>query len=333
MYHKLAYIGKIVDIQPIKGADFIESAMVVCGEGGKWMGTVKKGQFSVGSLCEVYLQDALLPKTEEFAFMEQHKYRVSMRKFKKVPSECLIMPWSCLQVGDRMGKVGDSIADAKGVTKYEKPISPSLAGEALGAFPTSLVPKTDEPNFQTVKHMIDALQGNKYYATVKADGSSGTIYRNVEGDHFGCCSRNLELRDSEKPAVWRLARKYDLDGSLPNGYAIQFEIVGPGIQSNHLGLDDIDLQVFNVWSIYERKYLDAKQAFRFVEKLGLPTVQVLDWDKTFEFTSNDQLRKYAEGKYPNSGKQREGVVIRPMRETKVKFERLSFKVINLLFKD
>lgn len=32
---KLAYIGKIVDIQPIKKADFIVSAMVVCGEGGK----------------------------------------------------------------------------------------------------------------------------------------------------------------------------------------------------------------------------------------------------------------------------------------------------------
>lgn len=328
MYHKLAYIGKIVDIQPIKGADFIESAMVVCGEGGKWMGTVKKGQFAVGSLCEVYLQDALLPKTEEFAFMEQHKYRVSMRKFKKVPSECLIMPLSV-----DGGQVGESIADAKGVTKYEKPLSPSLSGLALGNFPTSIVPKTDEPNFQTVNHMIQALQGNKFYSTVKADGSSGTVYRNVEGDHFGCCSRNLELKDEGKPAVWTLAKQYNLDSTLPNGYAIQFEIVGPGIQSNHMGLEKVDLRVFNVWSIYERKYLDAAQAFRFAEKLGLPTVDVVDWDETFEFTSNDQLRKYAEGKYPLSGKPREGVVIRPMRETKVKFERLSFKVINLLFKD
>lgn len=329
MYNKLAYIGKIVDIKPIKGADFIESALVVCGEGGKWYGIVKKDQFSIGSLCEVYLQDALLPKTDEFAFMEKYKYRVSMKKFKKVPSECLIMPLNINNKGTL--KIGDSIADIKGVTKYEKPISPSLAGDALGAFPTNLIPKTDEPNFQAVKYMVQALQGNQFYSTVKADGSSGTIYRN--GEHFGCCSRNLELKDTNKPSIWKLARQYNLENNLDDKYAIQFEIVGPGIQSNPMGLNKIDLRVFNVWSISDRKYLDASEAFKFAENLGLPTVDVIDWNKTFEFTSNDQLRKYAEGKYENSGNQREGVVFRPMMETKVKFERLSFKVINLLYKD
>jgi RNA ligase (TIGR02306 family) len=336
-YHKLAYIGKIVDIQPIKGADFIVSAMVVCGEGGKWQGTVKKDQFQVGDLCEVYLQDALLPKTEEFEFMANYKYRISMRKFKKVPSECLIMPLSV-----DGGRVGESIADLKGVTKYEKPISPSLAGMALGAFPTSIIPKTDEPNFQTVAHMIHALQGNKFYSTVKADGSSGTVYKTFRQDeivpstdflHFGCCSRNLELKDEGKPAVWTLAKKYDLENILPEGYAIQFEIVGPGIQKNHMGLDEIDMRVFNLWDIKRRVYCDAVILKGFCERKGLPMVDIVDWDKTFDFTSNDDLRKYAEGKYPLSGKPREGVVIRPMVETKVKFERLSFKVINLMYKD
>lgn len=329
MYHKLAYIGRIVDIKPIKGADFIESAMVVCGEGGKWLGTVKKDEFKVGDLVEVYLQDALLPKTEEFAFMENYKYRVAMRKFKKVPSECLIMPLTV------EGNVGDNIADIKGVMKYEKPISPSLAGMALGAFPTSVVPKTDEPNFQTVSHMVHALQGNRYYSTVKADGSSGTIYRwsrDDEVDHFGCCSRNLELKDEGNPAIWNLARKYNLRERLPFGFAIQFEIVGPGIQSNHMGLSDVDLRVFNVWDIIDRRYLDAVPFTEFCNHLSLPTVEIIDWNKVFEFKSDNELRKYAEGKY-ESGYPREGVVFRPMMETKVKFERLSFKVINLMYKD
>jgi len=58
--NKLAYIGKIVEVNPIVGADFIDSYTVVCGEGGKWMGTSQKGM-KVGSLVEVYLQDCIVP--------------------------------------------------------------------------------------------------------------------------------------------------------------------------------------------------------------------------------------------------------------------------------
>jgi RNA ligase (TIGR02306 family) len=322
---KLAYIGKIIDIQPIKKADFIVSATVICGEGGKWMGTVKKDQFNIGDLVEVYLQDALLPKTDEFAFMEGYKYRVSMRRFKKVPSECLIMPLTL------EGDVGDNIADVKGIMKYNKPISASLSGIALGGFPTDIIPKTDEPNFQTVSDMVDELRGKRYYSTVKADGSSGTIYRN--GDHFGCCSRNLELKENDKTLVWKLAHKYDLPEKLPDGYAIQFEIVGPGIQSNRMGYDAVDMRVFNVWDIKHRRYLDAEVAFNFCKDFGLPTVEVIDWNKTFDFKTDEELRKYAEGKYKESGYPREGVVFRPMLEMKIDYERLSFKVINLMYKD
>lgn len=32
---KLVYVGKIIAIEPIEGADFISSATVVCGAGGK----------------------------------------------------------------------------------------------------------------------------------------------------------------------------------------------------------------------------------------------------------------------------------------------------------
>ena len=48
--------------------------------------------------------------------------------------------------------------------------------------------------------------------------------------------------------------------------------------------------------------------------------------------TDEELRKYAEGLYPDAG-QREGVVIRPMKEVLLNGERVSFKVINLKFKD
>lgn len=326
---KVAYIGKIVDIQSIPKADRIESATVVCGQDSKWMGTVQKDQFKVDDLVEVYLQDALLPEIEDFKFMEQYKYRVTMRRFKKVPSECLIMPMKLNMT--KYGIVGTSIDDIRGVTKYEKPVPACLSGLAKGNFPTHLISKTDEPNFQTAGRLVKALHGCAFYTTIKADGSSGTIYKH--GDHFGCCSRNLELKPDTDPIVWQLARRYDVEKKLPDDMAIQFEMIGPGIQGNKMGLSSIDMQVFNVWSIKERRYFDALEMFNFCVYYNLPTATVVDWGEIFEFKNSEALRKHAEGKYAGTKNQREGLVFRPMTETKVGHQRLSFKVINLLYKD
>lgn len=334
----VAYIGKIIDIQPIKKADFIVSATVVCGQGGKWMGTIPKDQYEIGELVEVYLQDAILPETEEFEFMRQYKFRVSMKRFKKVPSECLIWKLKPNVIYDESGfssgaGIAPCIGDViPGIMKYEKPISAQLAGMAYGGFPTHVIPKTDEPNFQTVPDMIAAISGQKFYSTVKADGSSGTVYMKAN-EHFGVCSRNLELKDDGKNAFWRVVKKYEIDVKLPNDYAIQFELVGPGIQSNHLKLPEIDIRVFNVWNIKQRQYLNIDEAMELAcGVMDLPWCDIVDYDKDFLFDSDEALRKYAEGKYPDAG-QREGVVIRPMKEIMVNGERLSFKIINLKFKD
>jgi RNA ligase (TIGR02306 family) len=323
MERKIAYVGKIIDIQPIKGADFIVSAVVICGSGGKWSGTIPKDQFEIGELVDVYLQDAILPDLPEFDFMEKYHRRVSMKKFKKVPSECLI--WKSKR---KLAKVGDIIL---GIKKYDKPVPAQLAGVAYGLFPTNVLPKTDEPNFQGVPEMIEALKGQKFYSTVKADGSSGTIYKT--NDHFGVCSRNLELKDTEGNSFWRLAHKYDLINKLPNDYAIQFETIGPGIQKNRLELSEIDMRVFNVWDCKKRCYLDAEDAFQFCKDIGVPTVEIVDWNETFNFDTDEQLRKKAEDKYKGTKNDREGLVFRPMKETMVNGERLSFKVINLNYKD
>ena len=65
--------------------------------------------------------------------------------------------------------------------------------------------------------------------------------------------------------------------------------------------------------------------------LETTTVEIIEYGK--EFNMNDEeLRIYAEGLYPNL-KQREGVVIRPCDEMRVYGERLSFKVVNLKYKD
>lgn len=326
----IAYIGKIISINPIIGADKIESVEVVCGEGGRWKGTTQKGLFQIGSLCEVYLQDALLPEDPRFDFMKPNKYIVKMRKFLGVPSEVLIMEL----LGDPTKQiVGTRIDHIMGVRKYEKPVPACISGIAKGNFP-SFMPKTDEPNLQRVQELVDALKGDKYYSTVKIDGSSGTVY--IYNNLFGVCSRNLELKDTDNNAFWWIAKKYDLENKLKElnrgNIALQFEIYGPGIQGNSYGAKEIDAALFNVFDIDNRCYLNAMQLLEISQKLDFPMAPIIDWNVIFPNTiTDDELRMMAEGIYPNR-KQREGVVIRSMEEKIINGQRLSFKVINLNYK-
>src|SRR5574337_337127 len=223
----LVYIGKIIDLQPIPGADFIISATVVCGEGGKWKGIVKKSDFCKGDLCTVYLPDSIIPESEQMQFMAKSNWRVKMQRFKGAPSEVLIMP------GHWIFPVGTDVTENFGVVKYHKPVPAHLQGLAKGYFP-DFIPKTDEPNYQRSPELVEYLIGKPYYITEKMDGSSTTAYR-WKGN-FGVCSRNLELKRDEKNGYWKIALKYGLQQKLPEGIALQCETCGPGVQRNPSGL-------------------------------------------------------------------------------------------------
>lgn len=320
----LAGIGRINSLMSIDGADRIELAEVVVGKGGKWLGVVGKGQFEKGNLCVVFMQDAVVPKLPELAFMERHNYRVKMARFKGVPSECVIMPVSLLPDGEYT--IGDDVAGVLGVTKFDKPLDPKLGGNPKGNFPW-FIPKTDELNFQTAQQLVEALKGKPYYITVKMDGSSCTAWRDADGLHV--CSRNLEISESEGNAYWCVANKYNLKEMLPIGYAVQFEVYGEGIQKNPLGITGLDGALFNVYDTERREYCDFEKVVEFGSII--PMVPIVETGPCFNYT-DDELRFKAEGAYPN-GKQREGIVIRPLVEEKGKGQRLSFKVINLKYKD
>jgi RNA ligase (TIGR02306 family) len=230
------------------------------------------------------------------------------------------------------GVVGDDITVEAGVTKYEKPIPVSMGGEIAAAFP-SFIPKTDELLFQRVPEMLAALTGQVYCVTLKADGTSCTAYK-WQG-RFGVCSRNWELKETTGNVYWRVANQYALPEKLPEGYAVQFEVVGPSIQGNPMGWGQPDMRLFNVYNIQEKRYLGAADASAFSHGLGLRLVDVVK-QPTEVFSPDIDLRKLSEQKYEN-GKHAEGIVIRPLREQTVvvdgKAERLSFKVINLLYRE
>ena len=315
----LVYVGKITDLRPIQGADFIVAATVVCGAGGKWNGVVRKADFEVNSTCIVYLPDSLLPATEENAFMKNSNWRVKMRRFKGAASEVLIT--QCRFIDQPM-EVGLDVTALYGVSKYHKPIPAHLQGRFIGYFP-DFIPKTDEPNYQRVPELVTALTGKPYYVTEKADGSSTTAYR-YKGK-FGLCSRNLELERDENNGYWKVAIKYGLEEKLPEGYALQWETVGNGIQGNPMGYDGIDGLAFSAYLIPEHRYLNFTELFELCFDLGFPRCECLDMGTSF---NPEGIELAGEGLY-NNGKQREGVVVRSQEN--FCGAPISFKVINLNF--
>lgn len=313
----LVYVGKVIDLQSIEGADFIISATVVCGEGGKWKGVVKKSDFSKGDICVVFLPDALIPEREDMKFMKDSGWRVKMRRFKGAPSEVVIVPYWTDFI---LHSVGDDVTNHFGVIKYQKPVPAHLQGVAVGNFP-SFIPKTDELNYQRYPELVDSLVGKPYYVTEKCDGSSTTGFK-YKGE-FRLCSRNLELAYNENNGYWQVANKYKLAEKLPEGIVLQWETCGPGIQSNPMGLSKIDGFAFSAYDISAHRYLEAKEFIDLCLEIDFPRCALIDWEYSF---SKDGLETLGEGLYDN-GKQREGVVVRS--QFNQGHAPISFKVINL----
>lgn len=318
MTQKLAVIGIILALDPIPNADRILHATVDCADAGRWSGVVGLTHH-VGERVTVFLQDALLPiDNPRWDFMARHHWRVRMCRFKKVPSECVIIP------GAPELPVGTDLAEVLGVTKYSRPLPASLAGDMLGAFP-SFIPKTDEPNYQTVPDLVARMNEDTWVATMKCDGSSCTAWNDEDGQ-LHVASRNWELREFSASGAgnsyWRTARKYDL-AKIPDGCALQFEVVGPGIQGNPLGLSEVEGRGFTLYDYLSHRKLDVDELNDVLADVGMPAAPLVMLGSG-AFANPEHLRKLAEIKYPN-GRHGEGIVIRDLAHS------WSFKVISLKY--
>lgn len=318
----LVYIGKIIDLQPIPTADFIVSATVVCGPGGQWHGVVRKADFEINDHCVVFLPDAQLNADDHcnMPFMKDSAWRVKMRRFKGAPSEVVIMQCKYGKLGYDSSNVGTDVTKQFHVTKYHKPVAPNLIGIAIGGIP-GFIPKTDELYYQMHPELVANLVGKPYYITEKADGSSTTAFR-YRGK-FGVCSRNLELERNPDNGYWKIAIRYGLEEKLPEGIALRWETVGPGIQQNPMGWHDLQGLAFGAYNIPEARHLTMQEFFDLCAMLDFPPVMVLEKG---EFFPSYNVASLGEGFYDN-GKPREGVVVRSQEN--IGHEPISFKVINL----
>ena len=329
----LAGIQRVLALEPIINADAIELARI-----NGWQCVVKKGEFAEGDLG-VFLEIDALPRDEEpFRFLWQRNgeptarpanFRVRTMKLRGALSQGVLLPLGQFSLGDV--QEGDDVTNKLGVEKYEPPI-PLGMGEFRALFP-GFLPKTDEMRVQSVPAVLGELRGLPYVATLKCDGTSATFCINARDNSFHACGRNFSIREGDS-LYWRVARTLEIEAALRRSphLAVQGEICGPGIQKNRLGLKDLTLFAFNVFNMEHARYLDHDDARRWLEENGIASVEEIERGASFAHTQ-DSLLALAEGKYPNTTNEREGIVIRPQRETAsaTLAGRLSFKAISNRF--
>lgn len=266
---KLASVRRIDAIDSIPDAD-----RIVCATIGGWkLVTQKSNNFQVGDLVVYFEIDSFLPVCEKFEFLRKSSFkstsnlgdgfRIKTIRLKGQVSQGLILPVDEFVeeihqaiFPDNICREGVDLTEILGVQKYEKPIPANLAGNVRGNFP-SFLRKTDQERIQNLKRDFSrwCADNTLWEVTEKLDGSSMTVY-NHEGV-FGVCSRNMDLMEDEGNAFWQVANKLGLRDMVADGFAIQGELVGPGVQGNKYGLKELEFYLFDVYDIKKGEYLKS----------------------------------------------------------------------------
>ena len=336
---KLASIQRILQIEPIEGADRIELAKVL-----GWQCVVNKGQFKPMDLAVYFEIDSFLPIRDEFEFMRASSYRktdimgegfrLKTMRFRGQISQGLLLPIS--QFAELYADVepGTDVTEILGIRKWEIEEKVTTGGTVIGNLPID-VPHTDETRVQAEPDLIGDFSGLEYYITTKMDGSSHSVSLDEEGFHV--TGHNYEYKDDGKCAFYDLVKREDIESKVRRYYeenglhllTIQGELCAPGIQQNRLKLARPEWYVFTIR--LEGKRVGLKKMHEICETLGLQMVPVeeLGTDLPSKYPTVEALLERADGEYPKGGK-KEGIVIRPTEP--VFCERisaaLSMKVVN-----
>lgn len=331
---KLATIRRILSLDPIEGADAIEVALV---DG--WRTVVKKGEFRVGDLAVYFEIDSWIPKAIAPFLFKGKSYegvegaRLQTVRLRGQISQGLLLPMSCLPpeyLSDQLPDEGFDASNLLGVRLWEPPPPKQqgfTGGRPAGNFPPFLR-KTDQERIQNLRRELGvwAEAGEQWEVTEKLDGTSFTAFR-YEG-RVGVCSRNFEIKpDAEGDAFpglyWQVANETGLLDLIPDGFAVQGEIVGPGIQGNKYQLHTPTLFVFDVFDIARQRYLfpQERRDWLTLHRISIQHVPILVLYSRTPYRIDDALT-FADGLSVLAPVPREGLVFKHMARS------LSWKAIS-----
>lgn len=334
---KLATIRVANALNPIVGADAIEAVRV---DG--WVCVSKKGEFQVDDKGIYFEIDSFLNGQDErfnflakqfITFEGQKGARLRTIRLRGQLSQGLFLPLAKFPELQGM-EVGTDVTEMLGVTKWEPPMPAQLAGEVIGVRP-HFFRATEQERIQNFVQEIADNKGQEFEVSVKLDGSSMTTYRfdratDKEGNTFldhGVCSRNYNLRKSDKNSLWRVATKNRMIEALDfigRNLAFQGEIIGEGIQGNNENLKGQDFYMFDIFDIDSQKYLapiERQEIVRVLNENGFPIKHVPILENIVLNHTVDEILAMADGQSLN-GANREGLVFKRLDG------QMSFKAIS-----
>lgn len=351
-------VCKIDAIKDHPNADKLELAYIG-GENG-WQSCVQIGVHKVGEKVVYIPVDSILPMdVEKILFGEDSKItlkksRVRSIKIRGAISQGMIVSLESLGLVPNL-KIGTDVAKKLGIEKY----TPPAKGQPSQM--QAVKHRHKNPNFKKYtdinhfKYYSNALDDIDIVVTEKIHGTnfrSGyvkfnayniwTKFLNLIGKRFDKWqyefvygSHNVQLTNKGKKAktfysknvYHKIAEQYDLKNILEDGEVIYAEIYGYGIQKGYFygcGHDEHKMAVIDV--MVDGRYLDFVDAEEFCMRYDLPYVPVLytgkyDYEKINKLANSDHSFVYG------NTKPIEGVVIKPVIETKGYMGRMIFKWI------
>lgn len=362
---KLVTIQQITAITDIPGADLIALATIQGWQVIVKKTEFSVGDaclfFEIDSFLPLEPRYEFLKKTTKFDGKEG--YRLRTMKMRGVLSQGLALPLSMFPEITNP-KVDFDYSEKLGVIKYDNEIQtyqgkPGLkAGKARGNFP-SFIPKTDQPRIQNLTAYFSALVDEEFEETLKLDGSSMTCYKightptlwekvksifgiKYKPYHFGVCSRNVDLKPTadqvqifnnqgkesiyDQSDFWTAAYKYKFEDKLPEGYAIQGELIGPKIQANQEKVKELEFYCFDVYNIHTGKYLLPLERREFCALHNIPHVPVVYTNAKPLQLGLEGLLKHVEGESMNPGTVSEGRVYKHVTKP-ITFKAISNKYL------
>jgi RNA ligase (TIGR02306 family) len=265
----------------------------------------KTGAFAPGDLATYVPVDAVVPASEEFAFLGEHR-RIKAKRLRGVFSMGLLVP------APPGTDEGEDVRERLGIERYEPPEPATASGE-----------DERDPGFIPVYTDIEGLRrwpdvlevGEEVVITEKIHGANGRFAFH-DGRLWVGSHRRIK-REDDAVMWWRAAKAHGLSERLAQapGFVFYGEVYGQ-VQDLRYGTtgkagDAFRLRFFDALSIEDRRYLDFEDFAALTRLLGLERAPILHrgpW--------SPDLAALAEGPSVVDGADhmREGFVVRPVRE-------------------
>jgi RNA ligase (TIGR02306 family) len=256
----------------------------------------KDGAFQKGDLALFVPIEAMVPFGHPaFDWLRDPKkpnqthYRVKARRLRGVFSDGFLTPLhDVLPVGAEIitgdceteinlpdgtsMKLGSDMGPLLGITKAVDQLPPQMGGDA--EYGPDDVPVYDIEPWKKYKGVFDNTD-EKVIITEKLHGTNSRfVYKD---GRLWVGSRNRFLRDEERNLWWNVAREHGLETKLKNnpGLVVFGEVYGVQDLKYDCEPGKFKFAVFDMYHVFERRYLNWAEMWAACMELELPVVPVL----------------------------------------------------------